>query len=415
MPRITKRTVDSIKPSSKDTDYWDDQLPGFGLRVKPTGVKSYVIRYRTRTGGQRRLTLGQHGKLTPDQARQMAQERFAEIRNGRDPSLDCRKERAAPTLREFAPRYLAEYAEVRNKPSTVRETRRIMEKNLLPRLGNRAVLDVTYEDAARLHGAMRATPYEANHTLALLSAMLGRAERWGLRPRGSNPCRDVERYPETPRDRHLSYEELARLGAVLEAAEEEHTLPLAAVHAIRLLILSGARLSEVLTLQWAWVDLQGGCLRLPDSKVGPRIIFLGSPGVELLKAMWVQRSDDDNPHVFTTGRRKGGHLVGLQKCWERVRDQANLQDARLHTLRHTFATVGGELGFSPILIAGLLGHRSWAKVAGLSGFGTTEGYVHVSANPLRQVAETIARRLTAALDRHEAAVLPFPLTGTEDR
>lgn len=407
MPRITKRTVDALKPGPKDTDYWDDQLPGFGLRVKPSGVKSYVIRYRTRTGGQRRVTLGQHGKLTPEQARQMAQDLFAEIRKGQDPSQDRHKERSAPTLRELGERYMTDYVEVHNKPGTARETRRLLEKNLLPRLGSRKVADISYEDVARLHGSMRATPYEANRTLSLLSAMLTRAEKWGLRPRGSNPCRDVERYPETPRDRHLSCEELARLGEVLDQAEAEGSIPLAAVQAIRLLILSGARLSEVLTLQWSWVDLQGGCLRLGDSKVGPRVIFLGTPAVELLRRVPRQ---EGNPYMFA-GRRAGAHLVGLQKCWERIRERAGLEDARLHTLRHTFATTGGELGFSPILIAGLLGHRSWAKVAGLAGFATTEGYVHVSANPLRQVAEAISRRLTAALDRHEADILPFSLGG----
>lgn len=405
MPRITKRTVDTLKPGPKDTDYWDDQLPGFGLRVKPSGVKSYVIRYRTRTGGQRRVTLGEHGKLTPEQARQMAQDLFAEIRKGQDPSQDRHKERSASTLRELGERYMTDYVEIHNKPGTARETRRLLEKNLLPRLGSRKVADLSYDDVARLHGSMRVTPYEANRTLSLLSAMLTRAEKWGLRPRGSNPCRDVERYPETPRDRHLSYEELARLGEVLDQTEAEGSIPLAAVQAIRLLILSGARLSEVLTLQWSWVDLQGGCLRLGDSKVGPRVIFLGTPAVELLRRVPRQ---EGNPYVFA-GRRAGAHLVGLQKCWERIRKRAGLEDARLHTLRHTFATTGGELGFSPILIAGLLGHRSWAKVAGLAGFSTTEGYVHMSANPLRQVAEAISRRLTAALDRHEADILPFSI------
>lgn len=407
MPRITKRTVDALKPGPKDTDYWDDQLPGFGLRVKPSGVKSYVIRYRTRTGGQRRVTLGQHGKLTPEQARQMAQDLFAEIRRGQDPSQDRLKERSAPALQDLGERYMTDYVEIHNKPGTARETRRLLEKNLLPRLGSRKVADLSYEDVARLHGSMRATPYEANRTLSLLSAMLTRAEKWGLRPRGSNPCRDVERYPETPRDRHLSYEELARLGEVLDQVEAEGSIPLAAVQAIRLLILSGARLSEVLTLRWNWVDLQGGCLRLGDSKVGPRVIFLGTPAVELLRRVPRQ---EGNPYVFA-GRRAGAHLVGLQKCWERIRERAGLEDACLHTLRHTFATTGGELGFSPILIAGLLGHRSWAKVAGLAGFATTEGYVHVSANPLRQVAEAISRRLTAALDRHKADILPFSMSG----
>lgn len=153
MPRITKRTVDALKPGPKDTDHWDDQLPGFGLRVKPSGVKSYVIRYRTRTGGQRRVTLGQHGKLTPEQARQMAQDLFAEIRKGQDPSQDRYKERSAPTLRELGEHYMTDYVEVHNKPGTARETRRLLEKNLLPRLGSRKVADLSYEDVAHARRA----------------------------------------------------------------------------------------------------------------------------------------------------------------------------------------------------------------------------------------------------------------------
>ncbi|HEX3127511.1 MAG TPA: integrase arm-type DNA-binding domain-containing protein [Thermoanaerobaculia bacterium] len=404
MPRITKRFVDSISPTAKETEHWDDKLPGFGLRVKPSGVKSYVIRYRTLSGDQRRLTLGQHGKLTPEQARNLAEDRFAEIKAGGDPSAHRQEKRAAPTLHELAERYLKDYVEVHHKTGTARETRRLIERNLLPRLGTRKVQDISYEEIARLHGAMRGTPIEANRTLSALRGMMNKAEKWGWRPRGTNPCRDVDRNPERLRDRHLSFEELARLGAVLDAAEGNRSLTLVAAQAIRLLALSGARLGEVLTLEWSGVDLPSGCLRLKDSKVGPRTIYLGAPAVELIRALPLHSG---NPYVFP-GRREGGHFVGLQKCWERVRDEAKLEDASLHTLRHTFATVGSEMGFSPIFVAGLLGHRSWARVAGLSGFSTTEGYVHVGGNPLRQVAEAISRRIATALDNSEAEVLPFP-------
>ncbi len=404
MPRITKRFVDSISPTTKETEHWDDKLPGFGLRVKPSGVKSYVIRYRTLSGDQRRLTLGQHGKLTPEQARNLAEDRFAEIKAGGDPSAHRQEKRAAPTVRELAERYMKDYVEIHHKAGTARETQRLIERNLLPRLGTRKVQDISYEEIARLHGAMRATPIEANRTLSALRGMMNKAEKWGWRPRGTNPCRDVDRNPERLRDRHLSFEELARLGAVLDVAEENRSLPLVAAQAIRLLALSGARLGEVLTLEWSGVDLPSGCLRLKDSKVGPRTIYLGAPAVELIRALPLHSG---NPYVFP-GRREGGHFVGLQKCWERVRDEAKLEDASLHTLRHTFATVGSEMGFSPIFVAGLLGHRSWARVAGLSGFSTTEGYVHVGGNPLRQVAEAISRRIALALDNSEAEVLPFP-------
>jgi hypothetical protein len=224
MPRITKRFVDSLGPGPKEFEHWDDQLPGFGIRIKPSGVKTYVIRYRT-PSGQRRLKLGRHGKLTPEQARNLAKARFAEIEAGGDPSAVRQENRAAPTLREFSERYLKDYVEVHHKAGTAKETRRLIERNPLPRLGDRKVLDISYEEVARLHGAMRETPIEANRTLSAFRGMMNKAEKWGLRPRGTNPCRDVDRNPESLRDRHLSFEELARLGASLREAEADGSLP----------------------------------------------------------------------------------------------------------------------------------------------------------------------------------------------
>lgn len=414
MARITKRFVDSLFPGPKEFEHWDDQLPGFGIRVKPSGVKSYVIRYRT-SSGQRRLTLGQHGRITPDQARQMAKDRFHEISQRMDPSARRKEDREAPTVKELAERYLSDYAEIHNKPGTAREVRRLLEKNVIPHLGRLKVGDLTVERVDALHKNMRSTPYEANRTLSALSAVMRFAEEQGLRPEGSNPCRSkrIRRYKERQRERRLSLDELARLGAVLQEAEAERAFPVEALQAIRLLVLSGARLGEVLSLRWEWADLPGGCnwvdlpsgcLRLEDAKRGSRTVYLGSTALALLREM---PRHQDNPYVVP-GRRKGAHLVGLQKIWERVRDRAKLQGARLHTFRHTFGTVGGEMGYSPILVAGLLGHGSWAKVAGMTGFTVTEGYVHVSANPLRQVAEAISSRIAHALDGDTAQVIPFP-------
>jgi integrase len=345
----------------------------------------------------------------------MAKDRFHEISQKKDPSARRKEDREAPTVQEVTERYLIDYAEIHNKPGTAREARRLLERHVLPRLGRLKVGDLTDEQVAVLHKSMRSTPYEANRTLSALSAMMSFAEGEGLRPEDSNPCRSrrIKRYKERRRERRLSADELTRLGAVLQAAEAERALPIEALQAIRLLALSGARLGEILSLRWEWADLpggcnwvdfSGGCLRLEDTKRGSRTVYLGSTALTLVREMTHRQ---DNPHVFP-GRCKGSPLVGLQKIWEKIRDRAKLQGATLHTLRHTFATEGGEMGFSPILVAGLLGHGSWAKVAGISGFTTTEGYVHVSGNPLRQVAEAISSRISYALDGHTAQVVPFP-------
>ena len=233
----------------------------------------------------------------------------------------------------MAERYLKDYVEVHHKAGTAKETRRLIERNLLPRLEDRKVLDISYEEVARLHRAMRETPIEANRTLSAFRGMMNKAEKWGLRPRGTNPCRDVDRNPESLRDRHLSFEELSRLGASLREAEAEGSLPLVAIQTIRLLLLTGARLGEVLTLKRARVVLQGGRLHLEDSKVGPRkgvrAIYLGSSAIELLRSI---PSYGDNPYVFP-GAAKARTSSAFKGCWERIREQGGLEDARLHTLR----------------------------------------------------------------------------------
>jgi integrase len=198
------------------------------------------------------------------------------------------------------------------------------------------------------------------------------------------PCRHIERYKEQKRRRFLNIEELARLGAALAKAETENSEPPMAIAAIRLLIFTGARLSEILTLKWEYVRWEIGALLLPDSKTGFKAIQLSAPARQLLEAIPVV---DGNPHVII-GKKRGQRFVGLQSIWERIRDEAALPDVRLHDLRHSFASVGAAAGLGLPIIGALLGHSDMA---------TTHRYAHLAADPLKAAAELIAGKLNEAL------------------
>ena len=249
IPRITKRSVDAIKVGGTDTVYWDGELTGFGLRVRRSGRKSYVV--QTRIAGKLCwFTIGPHGPLNPDQARARALEILACAKKGIDPrDADARRE-AEPSMADLGRRFLEEYVPVHRKPSTREEYLRSVKLFVDPVIGELRVPEVQRKDIAALHHGLRDKPYQANRTLGVLSKMFSLAEVWGWRPDGSNPCRHVKRYKEHKRERFLSPEETERLGQVLREAEEE--MP-SAVAAFRLLLLTGCRMSEIRDLRWEYV------------------------------------------------------------------------------------------------------------------------------------------------------------------
>jgi integrase len=383
VPKLTKRIVDQTKPGTGQTFVWDTEVPGFGLRVLPSGQRSYVIQYRAR-GRSRRMTLGKHGALTPQTARKMAIRHLAAVRDGADP-LEARQEHSqAPTVRELADRYLEEHARVKKKPSSQKFDERTIERVIVPAFGTVQVCDVTGEDVGRLHHSLSKTPVMANRVLALLSKMFNLAERWELRADHSNPCRHIERYQEQRRQRFLSPTELARLGEALSRTEQEGTEIRAAGLAIRLLILTGARRGEILNLKWDHVDLEARRLVLPDSKTGPKIIPLNSPAVDLLSEL----AEKDGSEWVIPGLKPRQPLVGLTRIWYRIRKEAKLEDVRLHDLRHSFASVAADTGVPLLVIGRLLGHTQAV---------TTARYAHLADDPLREATERIGARVAAAL------------------
>ena len=226
--KITKRSVDALRPSpgGAETVLWDRELKGFGVRVQKSDGKAYILKYRAgqgRAAPVRKYTIGKHGKLTPDEARAEAKRLLALVAHGKDPAGAKTAAKTAPTLAGLAQRFLIEHVEAKRKARTAAEYKRLIDKIILPTLGRKRVADVTRQDVARLHHAGRTAPYQANRTLAVLSKMMMLAERWGERPDGSNPCRHIERFAESKRERFLSPDELARLGdAKAESSENQH-------------------------------------------------------------------------------------------------------------------------------------------------------------------------------------------------
>src|SRR5579864_839132 len=220
MPKLTKRIVDTTKPAAgRSVVLWDADLPGFGLRVKPSGRKSYVLQFRNRLGRSRRLTLGAHGVLTPDAARGRARELLADIERGADPVTERQQERRAASVAELAELYMERHLIPKGKPRSVVEFRGLLDRHILPALGRLKVAEVTRSDVEALHRARRSTAVTANRAVAVVSAMMVFAEREQLRAPGSNPCRYVKKYREQRRERFLSADEMGRLGDALAEAE----------------------------------------------------------------------------------------------------------------------------------------------------------------------------------------------------
>ena len=379
MPRITKRMVDALTPSERERVVWDEDIKGFGVRVHPTGRKVYIVKYR-HEGRAIKATIGPHGPITPAAARARAAEIVTLARTGRDLDGKTPRKAAGATVADLARRFMDEYAPDHLKPATALLNRKIIEKRILPRLGSRRVADIGRADAAALHHDMRSVPGHANRTLGVLSRMLTLAEVWEMRPEGVNPCRYVKKYPEHKRERFLSDDEYRRLGGALREAEREGFASPEAIAAIRLLMLTGCRSGEILSLKWEYVDLERGELRLPDSKTGARIVHLGDPAIAVLHGL--QRRED-NPWVIP-GQKDGAHLAFLHGPWHRIVKRAGIGNLRIHDLRHSFASGGLLVGEGLPMIGKLLGHH---KVQ------TTARYAHLANDPVKSAANRIASRI----------------------
>ena len=368
---ISKRTVEALSVEDRDAVFWDDRIPGFGVRVYPSGSKVYVVQTRHR-GKSQRVTLGRHGVITADAARKKAAETINRIKSGENPV-----ERGSVTVAELAARYLDEHVDVRCKESTQRMYRSVVRRFIVPSYGGVAVEDVERKHINALHLDLRHIPYQANRALEIGSKLFNLAEEWKLRT-GGNPCKYVRKYREEKRERFLTEAEFRHLGAVLNGMEAEGRLPVYPAAAIRLLMLTGCRRNEIVELQWKHVDLTSGELKLPDSKTGARLVPLSPAAARVLAEL---PRIPGNPWVIPGTKNPGKPLPDLNHYWDGVRAAADLAEVRLHDLRHSFASRALALGESLSMIGKLLGHNK---------IETTSRYAHLARDSIKASSARVA-------------------------
>ena len=417
--RITKRVVDGLRARESEYAIWDAQMPGFGVRVRPTGAMSYIVVYRAGSGRSapvRRYTIAGVGKIAPEKARTRARTILGQVAHGHDPAGEKTAERGTPTIAELAERFLSEHVEKKRKPGTAAFYRHILSKIVKPELGRSKADKVTRKQIAKLHAKLHKTPFQANRVLAVIGSMYTFAERTGAVPEGTNPVRKIDKFKEHRRERFLAGAELEQLGAAIKEAETkgipwdiDEAKPAArhlpkstnrftkigpfAAAAIRLLLFTGCRLREILHLRWEHVDLERGLLFLPESKSGRKTVILNAPAIAVLNGL-----ERVGPYVVS-GADPEKPRADLKRPWEAVARHAGLDRVRLHDLRHTYASfgAGGELGLP--IIGKLLGHTQTS---------TTARYAHLDNDPLRRASENIGGRIAAALDgKKGGSVVPL--------
>jgi integrase len=406
---ITKSNVDALKcPPTKDREIlWDKSLRGFGVVAFRNGGKCYVAQYR-KDGRSRRTRLGEHGRLTPEEARSEAKKVLGAVESGADPIALRKAAREVRTFKAVADEFLELHVAAKRKGRTGNEYARILNAYVLPAIGSKRIVDVRRADVARLHGKLSDAPYQANRALAVVSAVWNWAARREEAAFVDNPAKAIERYAEAGRERYLTSEELARLGDALRQGETiglpysvDETKPNAkhapkadrrrvkldpfAVAAIRLLVLTGARLREILDAQWSQLDLERGVLFLADSKTGKKPLYLSAAAQAVLAPLPRVKG---NPHIIA-GAREGAPRADLNKPWRGVRKAAKLDGARIHDLRHSFESFGAGASLGLPIIGKLLGHSQAA---------TTHRYAHLDADPLRRAVETIGNTIASAME-----------------
>lgn len=356
---LTNANIKLAKPG--DT-LWDEKVTGLHLRMGSASC-GFFLYYKTRSGVERRPKLGDYPALSLDRARAVAKEMKETIAAGRDPVAEWKTDRSAPLMKELTVMYMERHGKAKKSAD---DDELLIRCNILPKLKNMRIKDVTHNIIDDLHKSRAHKPYNANRTLSLLSKMFNLAEKWGYRELNTNPCKHVARFPEEKRRRYMKATEAVKIS---EALDFYAPLFPRAVAFIYLLMLTGARKSEIANARWEWIT--GNRLELPDSKTGARTIFLPPQVMDILAGL----------------PRGRGTITGIQSprsCWVKVCKKAEISGLRLHDLRHSFASAGLASGLSLSQIGELLGHRS---------VQTTHRYAHLIDEAGQEAASVTASKI----------------------
>lgn len=421
MPVLSNKVVSALSRLARAYVAYDSKLPGFGCRVTPTGAKSWIVEYRPHGGGRRvakrRMTLGPVSTVPADAARKLAGTLLARARLGEDVAGEKIARRRALTFSELVVRFMVEEIRPLRKASTADLYDMQFRLHVVPNLGTMRAVDVTRSHVARLHRAVgERTPATANRIVTLISGLYSWAASVGEVPDGLNPAKGVARYREEGCERYLSLEEFRRLGDAMRTAEAglpwtvDESKPTAkharkpenrftqvspfAIAAIKLLLLTGCRLREILNLEWEHVDFDRAMLFLPDSKTGRKPVLLSAAAISVL---------EDIPRFgrfVIAGATANCPRRDLKRPWRALVCYAGLRNVRLHDLRHSFAAVGAGAGLGLPIIGKLLGHRN---------LETTNRYAHIDAHPLRVAANRIATEVSNAMGEGNESFALEPL------
>lgn len=375
--RLTKRTVESIQPhETNELLIWDSELKGFGVRVFPTGRRTYFVQYRNQFGATRRKKIGVHGIITADQAREEAKKLLGDVAKGGDPSQDFQKAKLKPTFEGLATEYLEMHAKANKRPKSLKEDQKMLDNILLKRFGGKKVEEITTYDVQQLHHELRETAYMANRVRALLHKMFNLAIQWQWII--VNPVAGVKKYQEYKRDRWLNDDELQRLYDALDRYYNQSV-----ANAIRLLVLTGARKNEVLSASWDQFDLEKGVWVKPAHSTKQKKMEhlpLSTQVIGLLKKM----AGKATTQYLFPGKIPEKPLQDIKKAWHTISTQAGLEKVRIHDLRHTHASHLVSSGLSLSIVGKLLGHTQAS---------TTQRYAHLADEPLRNAAELFGSKV----------------------
>lgn len=408
MAKLSKRVVDQAESAESDYFIWDDELPGFGLRVFASGKRSYLVQYRA-GGRTRRFTIGSHGVWAPESARKEARILLGRIAQGENPAEQKQLDTKAITVKELCTRYLADCEAGLvpgkggrpKKPSTLNIDRSRIKRHILPLLGNRRVQDLTQADITKFlrdvaNGKTRADMKTRKHGRAIVRGGIGTGSRgvgllggiftYAMREGiiDKNPVHGFQKPKDRVRDRRLTEREYRTLGRLLADAADDAQFGTTA-KMVRAIAMTGCRRGEIIFLKGGEIDPERSCMRLEDSKEGASIRAIGLPVVELLEPLI---PDDETAWVFP-GTEEGKPLIGFPKLWEKLIKDTPLEGITLHVLRHSFASVANDLGFTESTIAALVGHSR----------GTiTSRYIHTVDTALVMAADTVSSYIQALLD-----------------
>ncbi len=384
--KLTKKNVESLEPTGTRYEVRDDELIGFSIRVGATGEKSFYLTYRAgkgRAAPLKRLRIGTFPSMTVEQTRQIVKQKLAQIAMGGDPAQEVKEGKNAPLFHEVIETFLQEHVDAKLKPATQHQYRTLTQNHLIPAFKKMKMADITYRHVAKLHHDLQNTPYLANRCAAVLSKFFDWCEKTGYRDRGTNPVRGLEKYREEKRLKFMESSELEAIGEGIAKLEKQDAIDPTIAAALKVMLLTGARCSEILTLKWEYFNESKEKALLPNSKTGAKVLPIPPTAWEVISAL-----PRVNEYCFP-GRWGRGHIINVKDTWKRICKAGGISGWRIHDLRHAFASYAANSGKSLPIIGKILGH---------SQASTTSRYAHLAENPVAQAAAETAEGLAQELN-----------------